>query len=265
MQRVLPVLRWAGGKSRLLKKILPLIPPHRTYCEPFAGGLAVFLAKPRSQVEIVNDLNGDLVSLYRFAQWHLDALVAEISFTLQSRRNILDLIKQPGLTELQRAARFLILNRGSFGGTMKSYWLSKTQAAPSRAAVIEALGELNSRLDKVSIENVSYERCFELYDDPQTFFFLDPPYLNADPGCYRGWTVPEMAAFSDRVHRLAGRWVVTVDDSPTTRQMFRDCRITPVRSRNGTVNRRLQPNATFDELIIYPRGRPSAATLRRAA
>lgn len=58
-----PILRWPGGKSRLLSNILPLIPEHICYAEPFAGGLAVLLAKPRSKVEVTNDANGTFVGL----------------------------------------------------------------------------------------------------------------------------------------------------------------------------------------------------------
>lgn len=66
-KRVRPLLSWPGGKSRLLKKLLPMIPPHVCSCEVFGGSLAWTLAKERSQVEIVNDINGDLVALYRNA------------------------------------------------------------------------------------------------------------------------------------------------------------------------------------------------------
>lgn len=74
-----PILRWPGGKRRMLKRILPKITPHVCYCETFAGGLAVLLAKERSEVEIVNDLNGTLVALYRNLQYHLPALLAEMN------------------------------------------------------------------------------------------------------------------------------------------------------------------------------------------
>jgi len=80
-----PILRWPGGKTRLLPEILPRIRAHRLYVEAFSGGLAVMLAKPRSTAEVINDINGDLVNLYRHAQFHIDALVAEVEFTLVSR------------------------------------------------------------------------------------------------------------------------------------------------------------------------------------
>lgn len=93
--RTKPILRWPGGKSRMLPRLLPLLPPHTLYCEPFAGGLAVLLAKGRSPAEVVNDLNGDLVSLYRCAQYHLDALISEVEFTISSRQNLADFKAQP--------------------------------------------------------------------------------------------------------------------------------------------------------------------------
>jgi DNA adenine methylase len=74
LPRARPVIGWAGGKGRLLKYLLPLIPPHTTYCEVFGGGRALFCAKIPSPVEIINDINGDLVSFYRCCKYHLDPL-----------------------------------------------------------------------------------------------------------------------------------------------------------------------------------------------
>lgn len=130
-----PIVRWPGGKTRLLKHLLPLIRPHKTYVEAFAGGMALMLAKPKSSAEIVN---GDLVNLYRHAQYHLDALIEEVRWTLNSRQDMTDLVRQPGLTGLQQAARYLLRNRLSFGGAGENFAVSK-QAQPSRANVIQLL------------------------------------------------------------------------------------------------------------------------------
>ena len=111
-----PVLRWPGGKRRHLKTILPLIKPHECYVEPFAGGLAVLLAKPRSPVEIVNDSNWNIVALYRCAQFHLEALLREMEWQVAARVNFREFRENRGLTDLQRAARFLVGNLTSFGG-----------------------------------------------------------------------------------------------------------------------------------------------------
>jgi DNA adenine methylase len=255
-----PVIRWAGGKTRLLKEILPLLRPHRTYVEAFAGGLAVFLAKERSKCEVINDINGDLVSLYRCAQFHLEALISEIQWTLNSRQELDELIEQPGLTEIQRAARFFLRNRLSFGGGGTSFAVSKTNGQPSRENVLENLRNLSLRLDKVAVERLSYERLMKLYDSPETFWFFDPPYTVGEVDAYQAWDGAAMALFASRVQALEGDWLVTVNDSVENRDLFTRHEIVPVVTQSGAVNRRLRPGSTFGELIIRRRrGRASVA------
>jgi site-specific DNA-adenine methylase len=75
---VKPCFAYPGGKTRLLDQILPLIPDHNRYIEPFAGGLAVLLAKPRAKVEVINDLDYEVANFYRYVRFHFDALVTEL-------------------------------------------------------------------------------------------------------------------------------------------------------------------------------------------
>lgn len=247
-----PILRWPGGKTRRLKDILPLIRPHDTYVEAFAGGLAVLLNKEPSPAEIVNDLNGDLVNLYRYAQFHLEPLIQEVQFMVTSRANLLELIEQPGFTGLQRAARYLMRNRMSFGGGGVSYAVT-VGAQASRENVLEALRAFNARLDKVSIENLSYEKLFTLYDRPGTLWFLDPPYSSGKVKNYELWGDKEMTTFAARVEALAGDWIVTINDSPLNRSLFAAHEVTPVVTRSQTGNQRQDSAATFGELIIRRR------------
>lgn len=263
--RTKPLIRWAGGKSRLLKHLLPL-PEHTAYVEPFAGGLALLLAKSRSTVEVVNDLNGDLVTLYRCVQFHPDALIAEIQWTLNSRRNLYDFLAQPGLTDLQRAARWLIRNKTGFGTSMTSYGVSRQSsgsATGSRENVLQAIRELSARLDKVSVENLSYERMLRLYDAPGTLFFLDPPYYNSKAECYDGWNEAQMTEFADRVLQLQGDWIVTVDDSALNRRLFHGWPTTTLKTVNGATNQaHTKGKQTFGEIII--RKHPAPAREPRA-
>ncbi|MGV3661345.1 MAG: DNA adenine methylase [Prosthecobacter sp.] len=263
MTRIKPILRWPGGKTRLLPSILPLIRPHKLYAEGFAGGLATLLAKPPSAAEVINDINEDLVNLYRYAQFHLDALIHEVEFTLASRADLAALVEQPGLTGLQRAARFLLRNRLSFGGGGTSYAVSK-RPQPSRAAVLELLRAFNARLDKVSVENLPYERLFKNYDSPETLWFLDPPYSAGEVDAYEAWTDVTMAEFAARVEQLAGDWIVTVNDCPKNRALFARHEITPVVTNSGAVNRKSLPKATFGELIVRRRLGRAAVPVRRA-
>ena len=251
-----PIVRWPGGKTRLLKHLLPLIRPHKTYVEAFAGGMALMLAKERSRAEVVNDINGDLVNLYRHAQFHLDALIEEVRWTLNSRQDMTDLVKQPGLTGLQSAARYLLRNRISFGGAGQNFAVSK-QAQPSRENVLELLRGLNARLDKVAVENLSYDRLIGLYDHADTLWFFDPPYSAGETSNYSLWSQAEMQAFAARVLALAGDWLVTVNDCPANRTLFAGHELTPIVTRAQCANQRTQGGRTFGEIIIRRRlGRP---------
>lgn len=248
-----PILRWPGGKSRMLKQILPMIPPHVCYCEPFFGGGAVLFSKERSSTEIINDINGNLVALYRNLQFHLPALLDELEWLFASRDNLHDFIAQPGLTELQRAARFLVVNRTSFGGNMHSFGVAKTRGGGvglHRKQVSRLIGAAHERLDGVVVENIPYERCLANYDSKDTFFFIDPPYLNAQVEAYQGWSEKQLRQFRKEVGRLKGQWIVTLDDSPLNRELFSGCKVRAVSTRNRLCNGRTHSQVRFGELII---------------
>ena len=253
---VRPILRWPGNKSRLLKHLLPLVPAHVCYCEPFAGSLAVLLAKERSPVEIVNDLNGNLVALYRNLQYHLPALTAELDWLIASRQNLHDFIAQPGLTELQHAARFLLVNRTSFSGNMHSFGVAKTAGGGvgfDKRVMKNVMGPVRERLNGVVIENISYERCFVNYDSKDSFFFMDPPYLETKQSAYASWPAADMRLFRSRVEKLKGKWIVTLNDAPLNRELFSDCQITATVTQNRCGNTRTNPKATLGEIIITPK------------
>jgi DNA adenine methylase len=254
--RTKPVLRWQGSKSRLLKLIVPLIKPHVCYCEPFFGGGAVLFAKERSSVEVINDINGNLVALYRNLQFHLPALLEELNWMFASRQNLHDFIAQPGLTELQRASRFLLVNRTSFGGNMNSFGVAKTKGGGvglNRKQIGKLLAQANERLDGVVVENISFERVFKNYDSKDTQFFIDPPYEETTNGAYKGWNQDQLKTFRREVGKLQGNWIVTLNDSEFTRELFSGCRLQPVVTSNRAVNRRTHGKQTFGELIITPK------------
>lgn len=251
-----PILPWPGNKSRLLKLILPKMRPHVCSCEVFGGSLAWTLAKPRSEVEIVNDINGDLVALYRNAQRHLPEIIRQIETAFSSRELLHHFKAQPGFTEIERAARFLIRSKTSFGGGMNSFAVAKSKgggASFNREAVKRQLAAIHERLDKVVVENLPWERMFKNYDADTTFWFLDPPYLHAPTGAYDGWTEKDMAEFGKQVFRLKGHFILTVDDSEFNRRLFSRCNIEAVVSQNRRGNLRTNPDAKFGELIITPK------------
>lgn len=253
-EKVRPLLHWPGGKRRLMKHLLPKVPADAVcYAEVFAGSAALLLAKERHPVEVVNDLNGDLVALMRNAHFHLPALLEEMRWFVASRKDFHDFVSQPGLTEIQRAARFLLRNRVSFAGGMKSFGVAKTRGSGvgfDREDVADRLEGIRRRLNKVVVENLPYDRVLQNYDGPESFFFMDPPYVGPATGAYEGWKQEDMVQLRGRLDRLQGRFLLTINDSPENRRLFSDCKVEPVVTRNRLTNNRTHGAATFGELII---------------
>ena len=117
-----PLAGWMGGKSLLAKRIIDRIPAHKCYVEPFCGAAWVLFKKPESRVEVINDLNKDVVTLYRCLQWHLGEFVRYFKWVLVARDEFERLKKADPdtLTDIQRAARFYYLQQACFGGKITS-------------------------------------------------------------------------------------------------------------------------------------------------
>jgi DNA adenine methylase len=237
----------------LLARILPLIQKHECYVEPFAGGLAVLLAKPRSKIEVLNDLDGDLVTFYRCVRFHPDPLLTELEFVLNSRQEFQDFGRQPGLTDIQRAARWFFRNRNCFrGGNLGTFGISPTSsgtgASGSRAARLDAIRQLSVRLDRTTIENLDWERCITFYDRPTTFFFLDPPYTHCSSTLYSPWTIADVHRLRERLGSLKGKWMVTLNDHSEIRPIFHGCNILSGTRPKGIGAK----GADYKEIIITP-------------
>ncbi len=245
-----PVFSRPGGKTRLLKHLLPLIPEHTCYCEAFFGGGALFFAKPPSRHEVINDIDRDLVAFMRNAKLHRDALLDEMDLVLNARLEFEDYVAQPGLTEIQRAARWFIRNRLSFGGLGATFAITRTSPLPSRAQRQIAIQSLSRRLDRTTIEHRSWEKIFASYDHAETFFFLDPPYLDGGGAAYAGWSEHELARFCAAVQRLRGAWVFTFQECDQVRDLMAGFQITAVARANGIGNRGGKKGRTYREVII---------------
>ena len=117
-EQSLPIVPWIGGKRRLAKHILPLFPAHTCYVEPFCGAAALYFLKTPSKIEVINDINGELVNLYRVVKHHLEEFVRQFKWALVSRQIFKWLQDTPEetLTDIQRAARFYYLQKQAFGG-----------------------------------------------------------------------------------------------------------------------------------------------------
>jgi DNA adenine methylase len=203
-------------------------------------------------MEVINDANGELITFYRCVRFHQDSLLTELEFVLNSREEFYSFRTQPGLTDIQRAARWFYRNKVSFGGLLESFGtgaLGGGASHASRSARMEVIRALSHRLDSVCIEHLSWEKCVDLYDRPSTFFFLDPPYTSGSVGVYKGWTNTDVQVLRDKVDKLKGRWLVTLNDTAPIRAIFSGCRIRAVDRAIG-IEAKGARGRRYKELII---------------
>lgn len=219
-----PMIPWMGGKRRLAKHILPLIPPHDCYVEPFAGGAAIFFMKPPVKTEVLNDINGDIVNLYRVAKHHLEEFCRQFKHALVSRQIFewLDVTPPETLTDIQKAARFFYLQKMSFGAKATGRVFGYAPSSPPRLNLIrieEELSEAHLRLSRVYIENLDWEKVIEKYDRPYTFFYLDPPYWRTT-GYGMDFPFENYEAMAEAASKIKGKLIISINDHPDIRRVF---------------------------------------------
>lgn len=245
-------LNYIGGKSRFVRAILPIIPEHTTYVEPFSGGAQIFFRKAPSKVEVLNDLDGELVNFYRVCQSHHDELIRYLRFMVVSREWYKRIQNTPPecLTDIQRAGRYFYLQKSTFGGRIakQSYAIHVVQPPHfSVEKLKEVIERTHRRLDSVQIENISYDLILEKYDRPSTFFYVDPPYFGVK-GLYRFDFGPEQfVQLAEQLRRIKGKFLLSINDCSGVREIFHDFHMAPL-----TVAYSLQRHAgrRYSELLI---------------
>jgi DNA adenine methylase len=185
-------LKWHGGKHYLASQIVALMPPHTHYVEPYAGGLAVLLAKPCEGIsEVVNDLDQDLTNFWQVLQdealyRRFRRRVQAIPFSEVEFRNALEWLARKGRKQQAgRAVRFFIVCRQSLAGRLKAFApLSRTRTrrgmneqASAWIRAIDGLPEVHARLRRVVVLSQPALDVIRSQDGPDTLFYLDPPYL----------------------------------------------------------------------------------------
>lgn len=234
--KIKTVLRYPGGKAKALKKILPQIPAgFKEYREPFVGGGSVFIALKQTRCNVVfkiNDLNYDLFCFWKQLRDNSDELVKEIT---EIKNNCSDgkllyknLInhKLDHESELEAAVKFFILNRITFSGLSGSGGYSQ-ESFDKRftKSSIERLTPLAELIQDVQITNDNYEKLITM-DGDDVFIFLDPPYLNARESKLYGkmgdlHTSFDHKRFAELMAKCDHKWLITCDDSPQIRELFK--------------------------------------------
>lgn len=220
-----PIVPWMGGKRRLAASIIDTFPEHQCYVEVFGGGAAVLFEKQQSKVEVLNDINGDLVNLYRVIQHHLEEFMRQFRWAVSSRQVFeWEKAKAPEtLTDIQRAARFFYLQKLSFGAKPTSRTFGTATTSRARLNLLrleEDLSAAHLRLSGVTIEQLPWQEVIRRYDRPHTLFYLDPPYWGtAGYGTEFGWE--EYEALAELPGTIQGAAVVSLNDHPDIVRAFR--------------------------------------------
>lgn len=221
-----PVIPWIGGKGRLADWILPKFPRHGCYVEAFAGAGAMYFAKPPADVEVLNDVNFELINLYRVLKHHPEELVRQFKWALSSRKiyEWHQMTPPEILTDIQRAARFYYLQKLSFGGKVDGQVFGTATTSPPRLNLFrleEDLSQAHLRLQSTYIEHLSWEKVVDKYDRPHTLHYLDPPYWQTEGyGVEFGWEHYERMA--DFALNAKGMVVISINDHPDIRRVFAD-------------------------------------------
>jgi len=227
MSKLVPYL---GGKRLLAKTILALLPGHHLYCEPFGGSGTILLEKPPSPAEVFNDLNGDMINLFRAIQHHPDEFLRQVRWNLRSRQEFDRLCASPPglLTDIQRAARIYYLLRAGYGGKLPGAGgrnftgcSSGSQRPFSIYRIEETLYEIHRRLENVTIENLPYETFIPRYDCAAALFYLDPPYFGHEKDYGSGiFTPADFQNLAALLKNLQGQFLLSLNDTPEVRLIF---------------------------------------------
>lgn len=220
-----PIIPWLGGKRRLADRLIPLFPAHECYVEVFCGGGALYFMRPiPAAVEVINDINGELINLYRVVQNHLEEFVRQFKYALSSRQVFkwMQMTNPETLTDIQRAARFFYLQQHAFGGKVQGQSFGTATTAPpvNLLRIEESLSTAHLRLaGGTIIENSSWQDCLKRYDRAHTFFYMDPPYWQTE-----GYGVPfewdQYQHLAGAMRTCKGKSMLSINDHPDIRREF---------------------------------------------
>lgn len=230
-------ISWIGGKKLLRKTILEQFPrEYDRYIEVFGGAGWVLFGKDEKGMEIYNDVNSDLVNLYRCVKYHPEAVQKELDGVLMSRELFFDAIQRTrGLTDIQRAARFFVAIKESYGSGLDSFGVRPK----NMKRAVDFLSVASERLRNVVIENLDFERLIKTYDRDSALFYLDPPYYETEKYYPDRFQPEDHERLKNTLENIRGKFVLSYNDCEVIREFYKKYDIVEVEradslaARNG--------------------------------
>jgi len=251
------VAPYVGGKRNLAKAVVGRLSRirHSLYAEPFIGMGGVFLKRPfRADAEVINDISTDVVTLFRMLQRHYVPFLDMLRWQLTTRSDFERLLATDPdtLTDLERAARFLYLQRTGFGGKVKSrtFGVSMGPARFDVTKLVPILEAVHERLAGVTIERLGWSAFLDRYDRPGTLFYLDPPYWGCEADYGKGvFGKEDFTRMAEQLGRLKGRFLLSINDTQEVRSLFKGFAIEPVSTTYSVGKNGGEPGAARELLI----------------
>jgi DNA adenine methylase len=241
-----PAAPYLGGKRNLAKRICQIIDAddHLTYAEPFVGMGGIFLRRRRQpRAEFINDRSQEIYTLFRILQEHYVAFLDLLRFQITTQSNFERLVRtEPAtLTDLQRAARFLFLQRTAFGGKVsgRNFGISADRPARFNLTTLEPdLEALHSRLAGVTVTCMDCAVFIDRIDRSETLFYLDPPYWGNEDDYGKGmWSREDFTRLAEQLASIKGRFLLSINDNTQVRQTFDRFTMTPLKTSYSIANR----------------------------
>lgn len=225
MTMLKPPISRMGGKSKLRKHIIERIPKHVCYVEVFLGAGWVYFGKETSNTEVINDIDSELVNLFKMIKHHEEEVSRLLEYEIYSRDSFEDYLNQKPehLTEIQRAVRFLHIIGCSFGAKGKHFGYGATKK-PTQKIFNEDLKSIRERLKNTYVENLNFKTLIEKYDREGTFFFCDPPYWKTS-GYDNPFTWENHLELKNTLSNIKGRFLLTLNNCPEIRALYKEFNI----------------------------------------
>lgn len=241
-------ISWVGGKMLLRKQITSLFPENiGRYIEVFGGAAWVlFYSEKYAELEVYNDIDSNLVNLFKCVKFHSDELQRYI-LPINSRelfQNLLERQNIHGQTDIQRAADFFMLIRTSYGANRKQFGCNTKSIEKS----LSSFTNIQNRLSKVVIENKSFDNLIKVYDRENALFYCDPPYHGTEKMYDAEFGEADHILLHDHLSKIKGKFILSYNDDDFIRNLYKDFKILPVERAN---NLSLKSNGgAYKELII---------------
>lgn len=254
-----PIAPYLGGKRLLAKTIVPIIEkiPHNIYAEPFMGMGGIFFRRTQKpKCEAINDINSEIVNMFRMVERFPDYLADMLKFKICSRAEFKQMLATPPLllTELERAVRYLYIQKNAFGGKVRGQAFGVDVGRSGRLIsekLIPQIQELHRRLAGVYIECLPYQEFITRYDRKDTLYYLDPPYWNCENDYGKGiFGKADFDELAKRLKEIKGKFIMSINDVPEIRHIFRFFYIQEVKTRYTIAIKETGQSKQAKELLI---------------